>query len=50
MLAEIKPSMPEYAEAVRIQQFISNFHVIPADRVPPTSVIREFIGQSFFQY
>ena len=50
LLAEIKPSMPEYAEAVRIQQFISNFHVIPADRVPPTSVIREFIGQSFFQY
>ena len=50
LLAEIKPSMPEYAEAVRIQQFISDCHVSPADRVPPTSVIREFIGQSFFQY
>ncbi len=50
LLAEIKPSMPEYAEAVRIQQFLSNFLVIPTDRVPPTSVIREFIGQSFFQY
>jgi uridine kinase len=50
LLAEIKPSMPEYAEAVRIQQFLSNFMVIPTDRVPPTSVIREFIGKSFFQY
>ena len=50
LLAEIKPSMPEYAEAVRIQQFLSNFLVIPTDRVPPTSVIREFIGKSFFQY
>lgn len=50
LLAEIKPSMPEYAEATRIQQFLSNFMVIPTDRVPPTSVIREFIGQSFFKY
>ena len=50
LLAEIKPSMPEYAEAVRVQQFLSNFLVIPPDRVPPTSVIREFIGKSFFQY
>ncbi len=50
LLAEIKPSMPEYAEAIRLQQFISNFMVIPTDRVPPTSVIREFIGKSFFQY
>ena len=50
LLAEIKPSMPEYAEAVRIQQFLANFLVIPTDRVPPTSVIREFIGKSFFQY
>jgi uridine kinase len=50
LLAEIKPSMPQYAEAVRIQQFLSNFLVIPTDRVPPTSVIREFIGKSFFQY
>ena len=50
LLAEIKPSMPEYGEAVRIQQFLSNFLVIPPNRVPPTSVIREFIGNSFFQY
>ena len=50
LLAEIKPSMPEYAEAVRMQQFLANFLVIPTDRVPPTSVIREFIGKSFFQY
>ena len=50
LLAEIKPSMPEYAEAVRMQQFLSHFLVIPTDRVPPTSVIREFIGKSFFQY
>jgi len=50
LLAEIKPSMPEYAEAIRMQQFLSNFLVIPTDRVPPTSVIREFIGKSFFQY
>ncbi len=50
LLAEIKPYMPEYAEAIRIQQFLSNFLVIQPDRVPPTSVIREFIGKSFFQY
>lgn len=50
LLAEIKPSMEEYAEAIRLQQFLSNFLVISPDRVPPTSVIREFIGKSFFKY
>ena len=50
LLAEIKPYQTQYAEARRIQDFLSAFLVIPADAVPPTSLLREFVGNSSFRY
>ena len=53
LLLKIPPTEPEYAEAVRLLKFISYF--TQADRkdikhIPPTSVLREFIGFSSFSY
>jgi len=53
LLLEIQPTEPEYAEAVRLLKFISYFS--QADKkcikqIPPTSVLREFIGFSSFSY
>lgn len=50
LLAEIKPLHPQYVEARRMQEFLSSFLTIPADLVPPTSLLREFIGKSSFRY
>lgn len=50
LLAEIKPSHPQYAEARRLQSFLASFLGISTDHVPPTSILREFIGHSSFQY
>jgi len=50
LLRTIKPTMPEYAEARRIQAFLDNFTPIPAQYVPKDSTLREFIGESDFHY
>ncbi len=50
LLAEIKPVHPQYVEARRMQEFLSSFLSIPPDLVPPTSLLREFIGKSSFRY
>ena len=50
LLMEIKPADPEYAEARRLQEFLLNFLAIPKYDVPPTSILREFIGASSFKY
>ena len=50
LLAEVKPHHEHYGEARRLQDFLRSFLVIPADLVPPTSILREFIGKSSFRY
>jgi uridine kinase len=50
LLAQIKPYDQEYAEAMRLLQFLSNFLEIPRNEVPHTSILREFIGASSFRY
>jgi uridine kinase len=50
LLAEVKPYHPQYVEARRMQEFLTSFLVIPSDLVPPTSILREFIGRSSFRY
>jgi len=50
LLMQIKPADPEYAEAVRLQEFLSNFLGITKFEVPHTSILREFIGASSFKY
>ncbi len=50
LLMEIKPADSEYAEARRLQEFLSNFLEISPREVPTTSILREFIGASGFNY
>lgn len=50
ILREIPDTVPEFGEAERLLKFLDNFTPISADEVPPTSVLREFIGGSSFTY
>ena len=50
LLSEIKPHQPVYAEARRMLEFLSHFLPLAADVPPPTSIIREFVGGSDFDY
>jgi uridine kinase len=50
LLKQVKENAPEYSEAVRLLIFISYFEPIPDEEIPPTSVLREFLGGSSFEY
>ncbi|HWR98996.1 MAG TPA: hypothetical protein VN249_00200 [Prolixibacteraceae bacterium] len=50
LLKSVKENEPEYAEAMRLMIFISYFNFIPETEIPPTSVLREFLGGSSFDY
>ena len=50
LLAEVKPGEPEYASARLLLDFLSYFLVLPEDLVPSTSILREYIGESGFDY
>lgn len=50
LLVEIKPYHPQYAEARRLLTFLSSFLSVSDHLVPPTSILREFIGRSSFSY
>ena len=50
LLKSVKPTMIEYAEAVRLLSFLENFAPIPSQSVPSQSILREFIGDSEFKY
>ena len=39
-----------YAEARRMLEFLSHFHPLSTEVPPPTSIIREFVGGSDFDY
>jgi uridine kinase len=48
-LLEVTPDQEEYVEADRLLSFLSFFAPISEDDVPFTSILREFIGKSFFR-
>ncbi|MDE6862148.1 MAG: nucleoside kinase, partial [Alistipes sp.] len=50
ILREVPDTEPEYAEARRLLKFLDNFIPISPDEIPPTSLLREFIGGSSFKY
>ncbi|TRX66175.1 nucleoside kinase [Carboxylicivirga sp. M1479] len=50
ILLEVQPNQPEYAEARRLLNFFSYFKPIRPNEIPPTSIIREFLGGSSFDY
>ena len=50
-LLELVPeSCEEYAEAYRLRKFLRYIKPIPEDQIPPTSLLREFLGGSSFKY
>ena len=50
LLRAIPNTRPEYATAQGMLKFLENFHTIITDEIPPTSVLREFVGGSVFKY
>lgn len=50
ILEQVPEREPEYSEAIRLIRILKYFQPVPADQVPPTSLIREFAGGSSFVY
>ncbi|MBR5863770.1 MAG: nucleoside kinase [Alistipes sp.] len=50
ILREVSDTVPEFGEAKRLLKFLDNFTPISPDEIPPTSILREFIGDSSFKY
>lgn len=48
LLFGIKPEEPEYLEAKRLLKFLNYFQGIDSNMIPGNSILREFIGGSFF--
>lgn len=50
ILAEVPNNAPEYSEAHRLSKFLHYFNHINDKELPPTSLLREFLGGSSFRY
>ena len=50
LLEQVPENCVEYAEAYRLRKFLRYIHPIPMDQSPPTSLLREFVGGSSFEY
>ncbi len=50
LLQEVAQQNPEYSKALRLLKFFSYIRAIPTNEIPPTSIIREFLGGSSFRY
>lgn len=50
ILSEVQPRDPEYAEAYRLLKFLRYFTYIDTNELPDTSLLREFVGGSSFNY
>lgn len=48
LLFSVEPEDPEYEEAKRLLKFLDYFLPIPAENIPNSSLIREFIGGGCF--
>ena len=50
ILASVQKNCPEYSEAHRLLKFLRYFIPISDKEIPPTSIMREFVGGSSFKY
>ena len=50
ILTSVPKNCPEYAEAHRLLKFIHYFLPVSDKEIPPTSIMREFVGGSSFKY
>lgn len=50
LLEQVPESAPEFSEAHRLRKFLSYLRPIDIEPLPPTSLLREFLGGSTFTY
>lgn len=50
ILQRVPRTVPEYSEAYRLLKFLGYFDYITDRELPPTSLLREFLGGSSFRY
>ena len=50
ILSSVPRNCPEYSEAHRLLKFIHYFLPVSDKEIPPTSIMREFVGGSSFKY
>ena len=50
ILTSVPKNCPEYSEAHRLLKFIHFFLPVSDKEIPPTSIMREFVGGSSFKY
>ena len=50
LLEQVPENCPEHAEAYRLLKFLRYIKPIPETQIPPTSLLREFLGGSSFTY
>ena len=50
VLEQVPENCEEYAEAYRLRKFLKYFSPLPFRDLPPTSLLREFLGGSSFNY
>ena len=50
ILMSVPRNCPEYAEASRLLRFVRFFTPVQDNEIPPTSLLREFLGGSSFKY
>ena len=50
VLEQVPENVPEYSEAYRLRKFLHYLKPISTEGLPPTSLLREFLGGSTFKY
>ena len=50
LLEQVPENCKEYSEAYRLRKFLKYIKPIPNKDIPPTSLLREFLGGSSFRY
>lgn len=50
LLEEVPENSREYAKSQQLLDFLKLFKAVPSKNLPPTSLVREFIGDSSFHY
>ena len=50
ILRKVHNNRPEYSEAYRLRKFLAYFVPLQDKELPPTSLLREFLGGSSFRY
>ena len=50
LLANVPETSTAFSEAYRLSKFMSYFEAVSVEEIPPTSLMREFLGGSSFKY